>query len=313
MSATIYELRGTVAVITMNNPPVNGLGFDLRHDVVEGLARAEADANVKAVVLAGSPRAFSGGADIREFGSPRASAEPSLHTRIRHLENARKPVVAAISGVCMGGGLELAMGCHYRVAVKGAQLALPEVKLGLMPGAGGTQRLPRLIGAEAALDMIVSGNPVPSEQLKDSALFDELVEHDLLPGAIAFAKRVVAEGRPLKRVRDMKVSLANAEGFFQAARNTVRAAATNFPAPLKCVDAVEAAVTLPYEEGARFERESFLQLMQTRESRALRHALFGEPAAAKIPDVPENTPLRKIEKMAVIGAGTMGGGMTINF
>jgi len=313
MSSTIYELHGQVAVITMNNPPVNGLGFDLRRDIVEGLARADADANVEVVVLIGSARAFSGGADIREFGSPKATAEPNLNTVIRWLENARKPVVAAIGGACMGGGLELAMGCHFRVAAKGAQIALPEVKLGLMPGAGGTQRLPRLIGAEAALDMIVSGNPVPSEQLKDSALFDELVEHDLLPGAIAFAKRVVAEGRPLKRARDMKISLANAEGFFQVARDTVRAAAKNFPAPLKCVDAVQAAVTMPFEEGVRFERESFLQLMQTAESRALRHAFFGERAAAKIPDVPEDTPLRKIEKMAVIGAGTMGGGITMNF
>ncbi len=313
MSTTTYELRGAVAVITMNNPPVNGLGFDLRRDIVEGLTRAEADANVKAVVLIGSARAFSGGADIREFGSPRASAEPNLNTVIRVLESARKPVVAAIGGACMGGGLELALGCHYRVAVKGAQIALPEVKLGLMPGAGGTQRLPRLIGAEAALNMIVSGNSVPSEQLKDSALFDELFERDLLPGAIAFADKVASEKRPLKRVRDLKVSLANADGFFQFARNTVRAAAKNFPAPLKCVDAVAAAVTMPYEEGARFERESFLQLMQTPQSRALRHAFFGERAAAKIPDVPEDTPLRKIEKMAVVGAGTMGGGITMNF
>ncbi|HTE95703.1 MAG TPA: enoyl-CoA hydratase/isomerase family protein, partial [Bradyrhizobium sp.] len=162
MSTAIYELHGQVAVITMNNPPVNGLGFDLRRDIVEGLARAEADVNVKAVVLIGSARAFSGGADIREFGSPKASAEPNLNTVIRILESAKKPVVAAIGGACMGGGLELAMGCHYRVAVKGAQIALPEVKLGLMPGAGGTQRLPRLIGVEAALNMIVSGNPMPS-------------------------------------------------------------------------------------------------------------------------------------------------------
>ena len=313
MSTTIYELRGTVALITMDNPPVNGLGFDLRHDIVEGLARAEADANVKAVVLIGSPRAFSGGADIREFGSPRASAEPSLNTVIRMLENAGKPVVAAIAGACMGGGLELALGCHYRVAVKGAQIALPEVKLGLIPGAGGTQRLPRLIGAEAALNMIVSGNSVPSEQLKDSGLFDEFFEKDLLPGAIAFADKVASEKRPLKRVRDLKASLANADGFFQFARNTVRAAAKNFPAPLKCVDAVAAAVAMPYEEGARFERESFLQLMQTPQSRALRHAFFGERAAAKIPDVPEDTPLRKVEKMAVVGAGTMGVGITMNF
>ena len=313
MSTTTYELRGAVAVITMNHPPVNGLGFDLRRDIVEGLARAEADANVKAVVLIGSARAFSGGADIREFGSPRASAEPNLNTVIRMLEGANKPVVAAIGGACMGGGLELALGCHYRVAVKGAQIALPEVKLGLMPGAGGTQRLPRLIGAEAALNMIVSGNSVPSEQLKHSALFDELFEHDLLAGAIAFADKVASEKRPLKRVRDLKVSLANADGFFQFARNTVRAAAKNFPAPLKCVDAVAAAVAMPYEEGARFERESFLQLMQTPQSRALRHAFFGERAAAKIPDVPEDTPLRKIDKMAVVGAGTMGGGITMNF
>jgi 3-hydroxyacyl-CoA dehydrogenase len=313
VSTTIYELHGQVAVITMNNPPVNGLGFDLRRDIVEGLARAEADANVRAVVLIGSARAFSGGADIREFGSPRASAEPNLNTVIRMLESATKPVVAAVGGACMGGGLELALGCHYRVAVKGAQIALPEVKLGLMPGAGGTQRLPRLIGAEAALNMIVSGNSVPSEQLKDSALFDAMFEQDLLPGAIAFADRVVSEKRPLKRARDLKVSLANADGFFQFARNTVRAAAKNFPAPLKCVDAVAAAVTMPYEEGARFERELFLQLVQTPQSRALRHVFFGERAAAKIPDVPEDTPLRKIEKMAVVGAGTMGGGITMNF
>ncbi|HKC54207.1 MAG TPA: 3-hydroxyacyl-CoA dehydrogenase NAD-binding domain-containing protein [Burkholderiales bacterium] len=313
MSSTIYELQGQVAVITMNNPPVNGLGFDLRRDIVEGLTRAEADANVKAVVLIGSPRAFSGGADIREFGSPKASAEPNLNTVIRILESTKKPVIAAIGGACMGGGLELAMGCHFRVAVKGAQIALPEVKLGLMPGAGGTQRLPRLIGAETALNMIVSGNSVNSEQLKESALFDEIVERDLLQGAVAFADKVAAERRPLKRVRDVKVSLANADGFFQFARNTVRAAAKRFPAQLKCVDAVAAAVTMPYEEGARFERESFLQLMQTPESRALRHAFFGERAAAKIPDVPEDTPLRKIEKIAVIGAGTMGGGITMNF
>ena len=313
MSTAIYELHGQVAVITMNNPPVNGLGFDLRRDIVEGLARAEADVNVKAVVLIGSARAFSGGADIREFGSPKASAEPNLNTVIRILESAKKPVVAAIGGACMGGGLELAMGCHYRVAVKGAQIALPEVKLGLMPGAGGTQRLPRLIGVEAALNMIVSGNPMPSEQLKETALFDEMVERDLLTGAVAFAGRIAAEGRPLRRVRDMKVSFANADGFFQFARNAVRAAAGNFPAPLRCVDAVAAAVTMPYEEGVRFERESFRQLMQTPESRALRHAFFGERAAAKIPDVPEDTQPRKIEKMAVIGAGTMGGGITMNF
>ena len=313
MSAAVYELHGQTAVITMNNPPVNGLGFDLRREIVEGLARAEADAKVKAVVLIGSARAFSGGADIREFGTPKSTAEPNLNTVVRLVESAGKPVVAAISGACMGGGLELAMACHYRVAVKGAQIALPEVKLGLMPGAGGTQRLPRLIGAEAALNMIVSGEAVPSEKLAGTALFDEMVDGELLAGVLAFAAKVVAEGRQLKRVRDMKVSLPNAEGFFQFARNTVAAVAKNFPAPLKCVDAVAAAISLPFDEGVRLERDLFLQLMQSPESRALRHAFFAERAAAKIPDVPEDTPLRKVARVAVIGAGTMGGGITANF
>jgi len=313
MSSASFELHGQSAVLTMNNPPVNGLGFDLRREIVESLARAEADANVKALVLIGSPRAFSGGADIREFGSPKSTAEPSLNTVIRALEGAGKPVVAAIGGACMGGGLELAMACHYRVAVKGAQIALPEVKLGLMPGAGGTQRLPRLIGAEAALNMIVSGEAVPSEKLAGTGLFDAMIEGDLLEGALAFAGKVVAEARPLKRVRDIKVSFPNAEGFFQFARNTVGAAAGNFPAPLKCVDAVAAAVSLPFEEGIRIERDLFLQLMQSPESRALRHAFFAERAAAKIPDVPEDTPLRKITKVAVVGAGTMGSGIAANF
>ena len=313
MSSASFELHGQSAVVTMNNPPVNGLGFDLRREIVEGLARAEADANVKALVLIGSPRAFSGGADIREFGSPKSTAEPSLNTVIRALESAGKPVVAAIGGACMGGGLELAMACHYRVAIKGAQIALPEVKLGLMPGAGGTQRLPRLIGAEPALNMIVSGEAVASDKLAGSGLFDAMIEGDLLEGALAFAGKVVAEGRPLKRVRDIKLSLPNAEGFFQFARNTVGAAAKNFPAPLKCVDAVAAAVSLPFEEGTRVERELFLQLMQSPESRALRHAFFAERAAAKIPDVAEDTAVRKIGKVAVIGAGTMGSGITANF
>jgi 3-hydroxyacyl-CoA dehydrogenase len=313
MSSAVYELHGTTAVISMNNPPVNGLGFDLRREIVEGLARAEADAMVKALVLIGSPRAFSGGADIREFGSPKSTAEPSLNTVIRTLEAASKPIIAAIGGACMGGGLELAMACHYRVAVKGAQIALPEVKLGLIPGAGGTQRLPRLIGPESALNMIVSGEPVPSEKLASTALFNEMIEGDLLEGALVFAGKIVGEGRPLKRARDIKPALPNAEAFFQFARNTVSAAAKNFPAPLKGVDAVAAAVSLPFDEGLRLERELFLQLMQSPESRALRHAFFAERAAAKIADVPEDTPVRGIAKVAVIGAGTMGSGISANF
>jgi 3-hydroxyacyl-CoA dehydrogenase len=213
----------------------------------------------------------------------------------------------------MGGGLELALGCHFRVAAPGAQIALPEVKLGILPGAGGTQRLPRVIGVERALNMIVSGAAVSSEQFKGTALFDEMVEGDLLQGALAFAQKVIAENRPAQRVRDLKIDYPNAEAFFQFARNTVGAVAKNFPAPLKCVDAVAAAVARPFEEGLRLEREFFTYLVQTPESKALRHAFFGERAAAKIPDVPEDTPTRKIEKVGVIGAGTMGGGITMNF
>jgi 3-hydroxyacyl-CoA dehydrogenase len=313
MTQANYSTHGAVAVIAMNNPPVNGLGHDLRSGIVAGIDQALADQAVQAIVLIGSARAFSGGADIKEFNTPKALAEPNLHAVIRLAEGSGKPVIAAIGGVCMGGGLELALGCHFRVAAAGAQIALPEVKLGLLPGAGGTQRLPRVVGVETALNMIVSGNPVPSEQLKGTALFDEMIEGDLQAGALAFANKVIAEKRPLKRVRDLKIDYPNAEAFFQFARNTVGAMAKNFPAPLKCVEAVAAAVSKPFDQGMAFEREAFLYLVQTPESKALRHAFFGERAASKIADVPEDTPTRKIEKVAVIGAGTMGGGITMNF
>jgi 3-hydroxyacyl-CoA dehydrogenase len=313
MTQANYSTHGAVAVIAMNNPPVNGLGHDLRSGIVAGIDQALADPAVQAIVLIGSARAFSGGADIKEFNTPKAFAEPTLHAVIRLAEGSSKPVIAAIGGVCMGGGLELALGCHYRVAMAGAQIALPEVKLGILPGAGGTQRLPRVVGVETALNMIVSGTPVPSEQLKGTALFDEMIEGDLQAGALAFANKVIAEKRPLKRVRDLKIDYPNAEAFFQFARNTVGAMAKNFPAPLKCVDAVAAAVSKPFDQGMAFEREAFVYLVQTPESKALRHAFFGERAASKIADVPEDTPARKIEKVAVIGAGTMGGGITMNF
>jgi len=313
MSSTAYQLHGGIAVITLDNPPVNGLAHELRSTLVAGIDAAQTDAAVHAVVLIGAGRAFSGGADIREFGTAKVLAEPDLNTVLGIIEAATKPVIAAIGGVAMGGGLELALGCHFRVAVAGALIALPEVKLGILPGAGGTQRLPRLIGVETALNMIVSGTPVPSEQLKGTPLFDEFIAGDLLEGALAFANKVVTEKRPLKLVRDIKIDYPNHEAFFQFARNTVAAAAKNFPAPGKCVDAVNAAATMPFEEGLKFEREAFAWLVATPESRALRHAFFGERACAKIPDVPENTPTRKVERVAVIGAGTMGGGISMVF
>jgi 3-hydroxyacyl-CoA dehydrogenase len=311
MSAN-YEVKGGVAVITLNNPPVNGLGHATRSGIFDGLKKALADNAVKSIVITGAGKAFSGGADIKEFNTAKSSAEPNLHTVIAAIEAADKPVVAAVHSVAMGGGLELALGCHYRVAAPGAQIALPEVKLGLLPGAGGTQRLPRVVGVETALNMIVSGNPVMSEKLAGTKLFDQMIEGDLMTGAIAFANKVAAT-RPLPKVRDIKVDYPNHEAFFQFARNTVGAVAKNFPAPLKCVNCVAAAASMKFEDGVKVERENFLALMQTTESKALRHFFFGERAASKIPDVPEDTPKRPIKSAAIIGAGTMGGGIAMNF
>jgi len=311
MSAN-YEVKGNVAVITLNNPPVNGLGYATRSGIFDGLRKGLADSAVKAIVITGAGKAFSGGADIKEFNTPKSGSEPTLHTVIAAIEAADKPVVAAVHSIAMGGGLELALGCHYRVASPGAQIALPEVKLGLLPGAGGTQRLPRVVGVETALNMIVSGNPVMSEKLAGTKLFDQMIEGDLMTGAIAFANKVAAV-RPLPKVRDIKVDYPNHEAFFQFARNTVGAMAKNFPAPLKCVDCVAAAASMKFEDGVKVERTNFLALMQSTESKALRHFFFGERAASKIPDVPEDTLKRPTNSAAVIGAGTMGGGIAMNF
>jgi 3-hydroxyacyl-CoA dehydrogenase len=318
MSAT-YEVRGDVAVITLNNPPVNGLGYDTRRGIAEGLERASADAAVKAIVVTGAGRAFSGGADIREFGSPKAIAEPNLLSLISAFEACAKPVVAALHSIAMGGGLELALGCHYRVAAPGCKIALPEVKIGLIPGAGGTQRLPRVLGLENALNMIVSGEPVASELLAKAPgqkLIDKMIEGDLLEGAVAFAREKAAEhakGGPLPVVRNLKVEHPNREAYLQFARNTVGAMSRNFPAPLKCVEAVAASTTMKFDDGMKQEREIFLALMLTPECKALRHAFMAERATSKIPDVPEDTPVRPIKSVAIIGAGTMGGGIAMNF
>ena len=314
MSAT-YEVRGDVAVISLANPPVNGLGYETRRGIADGLERALGDPAVKAVVITGAGKAFSGGADIREFGSPKAIAEPNLLSVIAALEASPKPVVAAIHSVAMGGGLELALGCHYRVAAAGCKVALPEVKIGLIPGAGGTQRLPRVLGLETALNMIVSGESVPSEmlaKLPGQKLIDKLVDGDVVAAAVAYAQEK-ADVRPLPLVRDLKVVHPNSQAYLQFARNTVGAMSRNFPAPLKCVDAVAASTTMKFDDGMKVERELFMGLMFTPESKALRHAFMAERATTKIPDVPESTPTRAIDKVAVIGAGTMGGGIAMNF
>ncbi len=307
-----FELRAGIAIVTLNNPPVNSLGHELRAALLEAVEQANADSGVSAIVLIGSSVGFSGGADIREFATPKAAAAPDLRTVIREIEASPKPVIAAIDGVCMGGGLELALACHYRVGTPGAKIALPEVKLGLLPGAGGTQRLPRLIGVEPALNMIVSGATVAAEKLRDTPLFDALGAGDLLAIALDFAHRVVTENLPLRRVRDLKLSMPNAEAYLQFARNTVKAVAGPYPAPLACVNAVAAAVGNTFDTGLKRERELFSMLMQSAESAALRHVFQAERAASHILDVPPDTAVRPIRKAGVIGAGTMGGGITMS-
>lgn len=316
-----YKVQGDVAVISMNNPPVNGLGYSTRLGIVEGLSKAGADPKVKAIVITGLGKAFSGGADIHEFGTPKALQQPNLLAVIDTVEHSSKPVVAAIHSVAMGGGLELALGCHYRIAAPGAQIALPEVKLGLLPGAGGTQRLPRVLGVENALNMIVSGQAVKSEMLAmapGQKLFDKLARsaETLMDEAIELAQKVAAEhanGGALPLVRNLPCKHPQNDAYFEFARNTVEAMSKNFPAPLKCVDAVAAAATRKFEDGVATERRLFGELMLTPESAALRHVFFAQRAASKIPDVGSDVKPREIKRVAVIGAGTMGGGISMNF
>ena len=313
MSAVDYRIEGPCAVLVMQNPPVNGLAQAVRTGLVAALDRALSDAEVKAIVITGSGGHFSGGADIREFNTPKMEASPSLHDLITAIERSTKPVVAAIEGTAMGGGLELALACHYRVATGSSLIALPEVKLGLLPGGGGTQRLPRVVGLELALNMIVSGTPAPAAKLAQTELFDAVVES----GAVAAACQLIADrlaaGEVPVLVRNRKLEHPDAEAFLDIARLNVRAMAGPFPAPMACLECVAASTSKPFDEGLRFEREQFTLLMNGEESKALRHVFFSERAASKIPDVPADTPLRRIDKVGVIGAGTMGGGISMNF
>jgi len=311
-----YQVVDGIAVVTMNNPPVNGLGFANRVSIADGLRQALADTAVQAIVLTGAGRAFSAGADITELDGPKAMAEPNLLTLIKTIEASSKPVVAAIHSICMGGGLELALSCQYRVASPGAAIGLPEVKIGVIPGAGGTQRLPRVLGVETAMNMIVTGEPVKSELLAGlpgQKLIDKMVDGDLLAGAIAFAQGIAAV-RPMPNVRDLKVKHPNPDAYVQFVRNMVKGMSKNFPAPLGCVEAVAASLKAKtLDEGLAEEQRIFRSLLLSPEAKALRHAFFGERAASKIPDVPESTPQRAIDTVGVIGAGTMGGGITMNF
>ena len=311
--ATSYSVRDGIAVITMNNPPVNGLGSVLRPGIMDGIKKAGADPAVKALVIIGTAKAFSGGADIREFNTPKSSMPPSLPEINEAQDACTKPIVAAIGGFALGGGCELALGCHYRVALPKAQIGLPEVKLGLIPGSGGTQRLPRVVGATQAIAMMTSGNAVPAEKALGLGLVDEVVQGDLLEGAIAFTRKLIADGKGPRRIRDMGVKVeGEPKAFFDKARAEVQKASRGFPAPLEIVACVEAAATLPFDEGRKEERRRFASLVEGNESKALRHMFFAERQTSKIPDVPEDTPTREIRKAAVIGAGTMGGGITMS-
>jgi 3-hydroxyacyl-CoA dehydrogenase len=316
MTTVSTTRQGAVAVISFGEPPVNSLGSATRRELVAALDAAAADPAVTAIVLAGRHGLFSAGADIKEFGTPAMFAAPNLHDLIATVESSAKPVVAAIEGTCLGGGLELALGCHYRIAAENAKLGLPEVKIGLLPGAGGTQRLPRLIGVENALNVILSGEPIPVQLFKGSPLVDAIAPGEAIPAAVALATAKAAElgqGGKLPRARELKVKEPNLDALLGFARNTVKAGFAAFPAPLKCIDAIEAAATRPFAEGLATERALFAELMIGPVSKALRHAFFAERAAAKIADVPESTPLRPIKSAAVIGAGTMGTGIAINF
>jgi len=300
---------GEIAVVTTDNPPVNALKHEVRAGLAEALSQVRDDETVKAVVIACAGRTFFAGADITEFGKPPQT--PGLGEVIAAIEAIPKPVVAALHGTALGGGFELALACHFRVAIAGARVGLPEVKLGLLPGAGGTQRLPRLVGPEKALGMIVTGDPIEAREALTDGIIDKIVEGDLTGGAIAIARRVVAEGRPLRRVRDREDKLS-AEGFADAAEALTRRRRGQ-DAPAACVEAVRNAITMPFEEGLKREAELFRTLVAGDQSKAQRHIFFAEREAARVPGIPEGTKPRPITNGAVIGAGTMGGGIAMCF
>ncbi len=308
------ENRGEIAVLAINNPPVNALSQGVRQGLLEGMQQIEADDSVKAVVVWCQGRTFIAGADITEFGKPPLA--PGLHEVLDALEGGTKPTIAAIHGTALGGGLEVALACHYRVAVASARVGLPEVKLGLLPGAGGTQRLPRIVGAQRALEMITSGSMVAAGAALDAGLLDAIVEGDLLEDAVVYARKVVADGSQLKKVRDLDDKVKADRGnpdLFNEFRRKIARKTRGFEAPEACIQAVEAAVNLPFDEGMAKERELFGKLISGVQARAQQYYFFAEREAQKIPDVPKDTAQVEVKKVGILGAGTMGGGIAMNF
>ena len=305
------EHDGNVALVVVNNPPVNALSHHVRQGILDGMTQAAADPAVSAIVLVCDGRTFIAGADITEFGG--APKPPSLQAAQDAMENSPKPVVAAVHGTALGGGLEVAMCAHYRVADAGARFGLPEVKLGLLPGAGGTQRLPRVTGVPKALEMMTSGEPIGADEALACGLIDDIVT-DLRGGAVAFARRVVAEGRPLLKIRDRadKVSGVDPSVFAQF-RASIARRTRGFLAPEYNIRCIEAAATKPFDEGLAVERQLFGELMSGTQSKAQQYYFFAEREAAKVPDLPKDTPVLPVHRVGVLGAGTMGGGIAMNF
>jgi 3-hydroxyacyl-CoA dehydrogenase len=314
-AVTDLSVADGIAILSINYPPVNALSQAVRDGIVRGMQQAVADTAVKAVVLICEGRTFIAGADITEFGKPPLA--PSLFEVEDAVESSSKPVIAAIHGTALGGGLEVALCCHYRVAVPSAKCGLPEVHLGLLPGAGGTQRLPRIVGPEQALEMVTSGKHIDAKTAHAAGMIDELVpEGGLREGAIAYAKKVVAEQRPLKKVRDLSQKVEAARGkpeIFAEFRKANARKFRGFLAPEYNIRCIEAAVNLPFDQGLEVERKLFMELMNGIQSAAQRYVFFAERQVWKVPDVPEDTPTLPINKVGVIGAGTMGGGISMNF
>ncbi len=311
MSVVNYTLENEIGIIRLNNPPVNALSLALRQGIQDAITNAQNDSS-KALVIICEGRTFIAGADITEFGKPPQS--PSLPEVIETIENSQKPVIAAIHGTALGGGFEVALGCHYRIALSSAKVGLPEVKLGILPGAGGTQRTPRLAGVEAALELMTSGNPIAAGKAQSMHLVDEVVDADLEQAAVALANKVIADNLPLKRVRDITIDPAAApQELFDGYRQALAKRARGQIAPQHIVSCVEAAVNLPMDEGLATERQLFAECLTSPQSAAMRHMFFAEREAAKVKDLPKDTPIRAINSVGIIGGGTMGGGIAMNF
>jgi 3-hydroxyacyl-CoA dehydrogenase len=308
--AVLRSTEGRIGILTVNNPPVNALAAAVRDGIKDGVEAFGKDPNVDAIVLIGGGRTFIAGADIREFGKPPSGA--NLNDVIATLENCPKIVVAALHGTPLGGGLETALGAHYRVSLPTTRMGLPEVHLGLLPGAGGTQRLPRLTGAKYALDAILSGRHIPAPEAKSKGIVDAIVDGDLLKGAVAHAQMLVAQNAPRRRVRDLSVTLESPD-LFKETEKAIARRARGFKAPWNIIKCVQAAAELPFDEGLKRERELFVELLTSSESAAQRYYFFAEREAAMVLDVPADTPQREIKSAGIVGAGTMGGGIAMNF